>query len=114
MAFGFPAYSEDSVRFRGASSSRLLRAAEDALEDLGWRPTRTAKWRLQAAVPVSVHVIFVTWGAKFIVDIEDEWLHLRSEGSIPIAWVDLGQHRSNIDRFLNRFEDLLERDTARD
>ena len=114
MAFGFPAYHEDSARYRGVDRSRLARVAEDALEDLGWRPSRDGKWRLAASVPNRMYGIFMTWGAKFFVDIEEEWLHVRSEGSIAIAWVDFGQHGNNVHQFLERFEELLEREPRTD
>jgi hypothetical protein len=50
----------------------------------------------------------MTWGAKFIVEIDEEEVFLRSEGSIPIAWVDFGQHGANIHKFLKRLEDFLD------
>src|SRR6516165_2536453 len=106
MPFGFPAYQEESVRFRGVSREQLARAAEDALDELGWHPRRRGKWRLEASVPMGFHVIFVTFGARFMVEADEERLHLRSEGAMPLAWMDLGQHSENIRRFLDRVDDL--------
>ena len=108
MAFGFPAYSEQTVRFRGSSRKALRRAAFDALDDLGWRPDKDGRDCIYASVPNAFHGIIMTWGAKFLVEIEDEELFIRSEGVIAIAWVDLGQHVQNIRKFLQRLEDFLE------
>jgi hypothetical protein len=110
MPIGFPAYAEKSVTYRGSSRKELARAAEDALEELGWHPRRDGKWRIRASVPMALHIIFLTWGAKFTVEIEEERLHLRSEGATPLAWLDLGQHSENIRKFLDRLEDILEED----
>jgi hypothetical protein len=108
MPFGFPAYTEDTVRFRGSSRKSLTRAVLDALDDLGWHPIKDGRDRIRASVPNEFHGIIMTWGAKFIVEIEDEELFIRSEGSIPIAWMDIGQHSHNIRKFLERLEDFLE------
>jgi hypothetical protein len=40
MPFGFPAYQEQVARFRGVSAKKLIRAAEETLDELGWRPKR--------------------------------------------------------------------------
>ena len=105
---GFPAYSERSSRFRGVPRKRLVRLAEDALDELGWCPVQDGKWRICASVPMGFYIIFLTWGAKFTIEVEEEELFIRSEGIIPIEWLDVGQHDHNIKQFLNRFEDLLE------
>jgi hypothetical protein len=108
MAFGFPAYQEKSERFRGVSRRALLRAAEDALVELRWRPRKDGKWTLQAAVPVGFYAIFMTWGAKVTVEVAEERLHIRSEGSFPLEWMDVGQHAENIKKFLQMVDDVLE------
>jgi hypothetical protein len=108
MPIGFPAYSEDTVRFRGTARKVLVRAALDALDELGWRPIRDSRDRIRASVPNAFHGIFMTWGAKFLVEIDDEELFIRSEGSVTIAWMDFGQHSHNIRRFLERVEEFLD------
>ena len=108
MPIGFPAYQERTERFRGHSRKALVRAAEDALEDLGWHPYEDHQGRLCASVPMGFYIIFMTWGARFIVEIEEDELFIRSEGAIPLAWLDFGQHGENIKRFLQRFEEILE------
>jgi len=108
MPFGFPAYQECVERFRGYSRKTLIRAAEDALDDLGWRPFRDGKWALRASVPMGMHLIFMTWGAKFFVEADEEELFVRSEGAFPLEWMDLGQHGENIKKFLDRLEDFLQ------
>jgi hypothetical protein len=108
MAFGFPAYQERIERFPGYARKELLRAADFTLDELGWRPRKGGKWRLVASVPNQMIGIFMTWGAKFIVEVEEEEMFIRSEGSIAIAWVDIGQHSANITKFLRRLEDVLD------
>jgi len=108
MPVGFPAYSEDSLRYKGTSRKELARAAEDALDELGWHPRRDGKYRILASVPAGFYLIFLCWGAKFTVDIEEGRLHVRSEGSVPIEWLDVGQHSANIKKFLDQFEDILD------
>jgi hypothetical protein len=108
MPIGFPAYTEKTVKYRGSSRKELARAAEDALDELGWHPVRDGKWCVRASVPVGFYIIFLTWGARFTVEIEEEKLFIRSEGSFPLEWLDVGQHSENIKRFLDRFEDILD------
>ena len=108
MPFGFPAYQERVERFKGLSRKKLLRVAEDALEELGWRPYEDGKWALRASVPMGFHIIFILWGAKFFVEVGDGELFLRSEGIFVLEWMDVGQHGANIEKFLNRVEDILE------
>ena len=108
MPFGFPAYTEQTVRFRGSARKELARAALDALDDLGWRPLKDGPDRIRASVPNGFSGIVMTWGANFFVEIDDEELFIRSEGAIAIAWMDLGQHSQNIRKFLDRLEDFLE------
>jgi hypothetical protein len=108
MAFGFPAYTEKTVRFKGLSRKDLTRAAMDALDDLGWRPAKDGKACVRASVPMGFHIIFLTWGAKFIVEADDGELFIRSEGIVPIEWMDIGQHGANINKFLDRFEEILD------
>lgn len=108
MAIGFPAHTEKMVKFKGASRKKLARAAFDALDELGWSPREEDKWFLRASVPIHFYIVFLILGSKFTVEIEEEKLFLRSEGSIPIEWLDLGQHSDNLKKFLDRFEDVLE------
>ena len=108
MPIGFPAYTEKSVEYRGSSRKELARATEDALDELGWHAVRDGKWCVRASVPAGFYIIFLTWGARFTVEIEEEKLFIRSEASFPLAWLDFGQHSENIKRFLDRFEDILE------
>ena len=108
MAIGFPSYSEKTVKFKGTSRKALARAAFDALDDLGWSPREEDKWFLRASVPFHLYIIFVIFGTKFTVEIEEGKLFLRSEGAIPIEWLDVGQHNDNIKRFLDRFDEFLE------
>jgi hypothetical protein len=108
MPIGFPAYQEKSVRFRGRSRTELRHAADVALDELGWRSVKEGKWRYRASVPMGFFVVFLTWGARLTVEVDEEEMFIRSEGAIPIEWLDIGQHGENIKRFLDRVEDVLE------
>jgi hypothetical protein len=108
MTIGFPAYDEETAKFRGVARKRLRRAVEDALEELRWHPRPDGKWRLRASVPNEFIGIFMTWGARLLIEIEEEEVFIRSEGTIAIAWLDIGQHRRNIKRFLDMLEELLD------
>lgn len=108
MPIGFPAYTEKSAKFKGVAREDLARAARDTLDELGWNPRKDGKWALIASVPLGFHIIFICWGAKFTVEIEEGKLFIRSEGSVPIEWLDVGQHSANIKKFLDRFEEILE------
>jgi hypothetical protein len=110
MPIGFPAYTEKTVKLKGSLRKEILRAAMDSLDELGWHPLKDGKWCIRASVPFHFYLIFMIWGSKFTVEVEDERLFLRSEGLIPIEWLDLGQHSDNIKKFLDRFEDLLDED----
>jgi hypothetical protein len=108
MAIGFPAYHEETVRFRNISRQGLHRAAEDAIAALGWTWRREGRWRLVASVPPSMLGIIVLWGERLIVEVEDGGLRVRSEGSFPLQWLDFGKHQTNIHQFLRRVEDYLD------
>jgi hypothetical protein len=108
MAIGFPAYHEESARFRNISREALYRAAEDAIDALGWTWRREGRWRLVASVPASMMVIIVLWGERLIVEVDDGELWVRSEGSLPLQWLDFGKHQTNIHQFLRRVESFLE------
>jgi hypothetical protein len=108
MAFGFPAYHEETARFRGVAREELRRAAQEALNDIGWGWNKQGPWRIVASVPAEFHVIFFTWGAKVTVEIDEEQVWVRSEGTFALAWFDLGQHQANTGKFLRRLDEILE------
>jgi hypothetical protein len=108
MAIGFPAYHEESVRYPEVPRSKLRRAAEDAIDDIGWTWRRDTKWQIVASVPASMIGIFIMWGERFIVRVLEVELFVRSEGSFPLAWLDFGKHQTNVNLFLRRLEDFLE------
>ena len=47
-------------------------------------------------------------GQRVIVEIDDDELWVRSEGSFPLLWVDFGQHHTNVNQFLRRVDDFLD------
>jgi hypothetical protein len=107
MAIGFPAYHEESVRFRDVPRAKLRRAAEDAIDDIRWTWRRDGKWQIVASVPASMVGIFVMWGERLIVRVLEEELFVRSEGCFPLLWLDFGKHQTNVDLFLRRVEEFL-------
>jgi hypothetical protein len=108
MAIGFRAYHEESVRYPDVPRAKLRRAAEDAIDDIGWTWRRDARWQIVASVPASMVGIFVMWGERLIVRVLEEQLFVRSEGSFALQWLDFGKHQANVTKFLNRVEDFLE------
>jgi len=108
MAFGFPAYHEETARFRGVAQQELRRAAQEALDDIGWSWHKDGRWRIVASVPAGFIAIFFTWGAKLIVEIEEEEVWVRSEGTFALAWFDIGQHQTNTGKFLRRLDEICE------
>jgi hypothetical protein len=108
MAIGFPAFHEETAGFRNVSREALHRAAEDAIDALGWTWRREGRWRLVASVPASMMVIIVLWGERLIVEVDDGELWVRSEGSFPLQWLDFGKHQMNTHHFLRRVEDILD------
>jgi hypothetical protein len=109
MPIGFPSYEEETAPFRGVERRKLLRAAEEALDELGWSWYDAGRWRLTASSPAGFFFLFFfTWGERVIVEVHDGEVWVRSEGNFPLAWLDLGQHRANINKFLERLEDVLE------
>ena len=104
MAFGFPAYHEERVRFR-CSDSELLDAAEEALEDLGWSPHPVGKWRLRASTGISLW----SWGERITVEVErDGRLFVRSACIFPTQCIDWGRNRKNIERLLREVDRVFE------
>jgi hypothetical protein len=105
MAIGFPAYHEESVRYPDVPRAKLRTLAEDAIDDIGWTWRRESRWRLVANVPMT---LFVTWGERVIVEVDEEELFVRSEGLFALAWLDLGRHQANVHKLISRVEDFLE------
>lgn len=109
MAVGFPASEEQTVRYRGRSSRELLRAAADALDDLGWDWHREGRRRLVASTPAGFrHGFFFNFGDRLIVEADDGEVWVRSEGKFALAWLDFGQHRANLNKLLDALEDFLD------
>jgi hypothetical protein len=54
------------------------------------------------------YVVFIIYSARFTVEADDGELFIRSEGSFALEWMDVGQHSSNIHKFLDRFDDVLQ------
>jgi hypothetical protein len=96
----------EEARFRKVYAKELKRACKDALDELGWRWEMDGRWRLVAYVPYS----FTSYGEWLIVEVYDEELVVVSHCRQRRQLVDWGKNRRNVERFLNRVEDILDED----
>jgi hypothetical protein len=96
-------YSEEA-RFRRVSAKKLKRACKDALDEMRWQWEMDGRWRLIAYVPYS----FSSFGEWLIVDIYEEELVVVSHCRRRLQLVDWGKNRQNVQRFLDRVEDILD------
>jgi hypothetical protein len=96
----------EEARFKRVSARELKRVCKDALDELGWRFEVEDRWRIIAYVPYS----FTSYGEWLIVDVFDEELVVISHCRRRLQLVDWGKNRRNVDRFLNRVEDILDDD----
>jgi hypothetical protein len=96
----------EEARFRRVSAKELKCVCKDALDELGWRFEVEDRWRIIAYVPYS----FTSYGEWLIVDVFDEELVVISHCRRRLQLVDWGKNRRNVDRFLNRVEDILDDD----
>jgi hypothetical protein len=105
MDIGFPPKHEGKRRFN-LNPTELIRAAEDALDELDWKHYRSGRFCIIANIAPQ---LFVTYGEKVTIDIEsDGWVYVRSESTFPLAWIDWGRNAGNVRRFLNLLEDLID------
>jgi hypothetical protein len=105
MWIGFPPSAEESRQYDLAARD-LLHAIEDTLYDLRWPHFRDDRFRVVANISGQ---IFVSYGEKVTIEIErDGWIRVRSECSFPLQWMDWGKNSSNVRRFLNALEDVMD------
>ncbi|HLW66856.1 MAG TPA: hypothetical protein VKS79_16195 [Gemmataceae bacterium] len=105
MWIGFPPSAEDNRNY-DLSARDLLHAIEDTLYDLRWPHFRDDRFRVVANISGQ---IFISYGEKVTIDIErDGWIRVRSECSFPLQWMDWGKNASNVRRFLNALEDVID------
>ena len=105
MWIGFPPSAEESRQY-DLSARDMLHAVEDALYDLRWPHFRDDRFRVVANISGQV---FVSYGEKVTIDIErDGWLRVRSECSFALQWMDWGKNSSNVRRFLNALENVID------
>jgi hypothetical protein len=105
MWIGFPPSAEETRRY-DLSPRDILHSVEDALYDLRWPHFRDDRFRVVASISGQM---FVSYGEKVTVEIEREgWLRVRSECSFPLQWMDWGKNASNVRRFLNALEDVID------
>lgn len=105
MALGFPPSYEESAAFRTPERD-LLRAIQDALDDLRWSFYRDGRWRFVATIPFQ---FFVTPGEKITIDVEEDGqVIVRSQTSNPLQWIDWGRNASNVRQFFAALDDMLD------
>ncbi len=111
MAFGFPAYHEDTRKFD--IKNRVLAAAvENSLRDLGWQFERDA-----SGAQFDVRIGFSVWsyaGERINIQIDKGGnIWVRSECASPIQCYDgmpfpwYGKNRNNVERFFDALSQSL-------
>jgi hypothetical protein len=108
MTFGLPAYHEERVRY-DCSGRDLMDAIDEALHRLKWSGSQTDRWRWRANTGISLW----SWGENLDIVVEGPGeLFVRSECSFPTQCFDWGRNRSNVMKFLDRIDKILERPRA--
>jgi hypothetical protein len=107
MPIGFPAYSEDKKKFPDVEREDLARAVKRAFKDLNWNPSSESKFRIIGHVPFRIYMIFLIFGAKMTVEVKEGAVNVRSEGSFPLEWLDVGQHTDAIQTFMKALKRAL-------
>src|SRR5262245_37072496 len=92
------------ARFRDFSAKELRRACEDALDELRWEWEDDSRWRLVAYIPYS----WTSYGEWLLVEIFEEEIEVISHCRKKAQLVDWGKNRKNVERFLERVEDILD------
>jgi hypothetical protein len=103
-----PLAYENTFRFRDVSARELRRACEDALDELRWRWEDDGRWRLIAYIPFSLS----SYGEWLMVEIWDEELVVRSQCRARAQLVDWGKNRKNVQRFIDRVEEVLDEELS--
>ena len=99
MAFGFPAYHEDTRKF-DIKNTILAAAVENSLRDLGWQFKRAA-----SGAQFDVRTGFSVWsyaGERINIQIDKGGnIWVRSECTSPIQCIDYGKNRKNVGKFFD-------------
>jgi hypothetical protein len=105
MAFGFPAYHEERVRYK-EPPDELMDAVDAALAELHWSGRQSGRWRFTASTGVS----FWSWGEGMTIDLDldDGELFVRSQCSFPTQCIDWGRNHNNVRKFLDALDRALE------
>lgn len=103
MAFGFPAYHEERIRY-DCSRNDLMDAALTAVKELGWGGYESGRWRISASTGIS----FWSWGETITAYVDPgPELQIRSHCAFPTQCIDWGRNAANVRRFLDRLDDVL-------
>lgn len=106
ISVGFPPSYAERVQFRGVSDAELMDAVDEAFRRLGWAPRETGRWEIRGSTP---WVPFVSYGSTVTARAEgDGELHVRSQSSFPLAWIDWGTNHSHVNTVLLELEELLD------
>ncbi len=108
-SIGLPPYTEADARFK-CERKDLLDAIEAVFDDLHWAFNETGRGEYRASTGIS----FMSWGETVTVEVDRDGLVIvRSACSFPLQWIDWGKNGHNVDRFLARIDDFLDRPRRR-
>ena len=103
MAFGFPAYHEDEVSYKGVKANDLRRCITEALVELTWIAdedddlwfgnTGMNLWSYGENIKIERHA-----GGRVTI---------RSECKMPTQCIDWGRNKRNVNLFFERLEDYV-------
>src|SRR5262245_36074271 len=105
MAFGFPAYHEERVRY-DVPPGELMDAVDAAIADMHWSGHQTGRWRYSASTGVS----FWSWGEGVTIELgpDEGEMFVRSQCSFPTQCIDWGRNASNVRKFLAAVDRALD------
>ena len=105
MAFGFPAYHEETRKFE-LKRNVLASAVENALVSLEWQFNRDSSGsQFNARTGWS---IWSYMGEKVKIEVRsDGSVRVRSECGSPIQCVDYGKNKKNVEQFLDALSQTL-------
>src|SRR5438046_2779223 len=105
MAFGFPAYHEERVRY-DCSRNDLMDAALEALDDLEWNGRESDRWRLSGSTGWS---FWGGWGETIRIRVEPgPVLFIRSQCLMPTQCFDWGKNARNVRTLLDKLDEVLD------
>lgn len=103
MAFGFPAYHEESYNCPRQDVD-LREAVKKTWQDLRWGINQEGENFLKTSTPMNM----MSWGEKFEVTFKSgQEMQIRSECVLPTMCLDLGRNKHNVNKFLKALEETV-------